>query len=55
MEGVLIGKPADALFKMIIYMQQWRMLVKCKDRGLVDAAMNSLRGMHAGLAVLAGS
>jgi hypothetical protein len=55
MEGVLIGKPADALFKMIIYMQQWRMLVKWKDRGLVDAAMDSLRRMHADLAVSMGS
>jgi hypothetical protein len=50
MEGVLIGKPADALYKMIIYMQQWRMLVKWKDRGLVDAAMETLRRLHAELA-----
>jgi hypothetical protein len=55
MEGVLIGKPADALFKMIVYMQQWRMLVKWKDRGLVDAAMDSLRRMHTDLAVSMGS
>jgi hypothetical protein len=55
MEGVIISKPADALFKMIIYMQQWRMLVKWKDRGLVDAAMDSLRRMHADLVVQAGS
>jgi hypothetical protein len=50
MEGVLIGKPADALYKMIIYMQQWRMLVKWKDRGLLDAAMETLRRLHAELA-----
>jgi hypothetical protein len=55
MEGVLIGKPADALYKMIVYMQQWRMLVKWKDRGLVDAAMDSLRRMHTDLAVSMGS
>jgi hypothetical protein len=41
MEGTLIGKPADTLFKMLVYMQQWRMLVKLKDRSLVDAAMGA--------------
>nr|XP_051229140.1 uncharacterized protein LOC127346942 [Lolium perenne] len=54
MEGVLIGKPADALYKMIIYMQQWRMLVKWKDRGLVDAAMETLRRLHGELATSTG-
>jgi hypothetical protein len=51
MERVLIGKPADALFKMTIYMQQWRMLVKLKDRGLVDAAMGAIRRLHAELSL----
>ncbi|KAK1607661.1 hypothetical protein QYE76_031334 [Lolium multiflorum] len=37
------------------FREQWRMLVKWKDRGLVDAAMDSFRRMHADLAVLAGS
>ncbi|KAK1698787.1 hypothetical protein QYE76_015484 [Lolium multiflorum] len=34
---------------------QWRMLVKWKDRGLVDAAMDTLRHLHAELAELAAS
>jgi hypothetical protein len=45
MEGTLIGKPANALFKMIIYMQQWRL----KDRCLVNAAMGAIRRLHASL------
>jgi hypothetical protein len=47
MEGVPIGKPADALFKMIIYMQQW-----WKDRGLADAVMDTMRRLHAEHAVM---
>jgi hypothetical protein len=49
MEGTLIVKPADALFKMLIYMQQWGMLVRSKDRGLMDVAMGAIQRLHTSL------
>jgi RsiW-degrading membrane proteinase PrsW (M82 family) len=51
MEATLIGKPADTLFKMLVYMQRWRMLVKLKDRRLVDVAMGAIRRLHAELSL----
>jgi hypothetical protein len=44
-EGSIIGKPADALYKMTIFMQQWRTLVKSKDRELLDR----IRRLHSTL------
>ena len=42
-EAKLISKPSDVMFNMLIYMQQWRMLVKPKDRVLLDGAMDAIR------------
>jgi hypothetical protein len=36
---------------MLVYMQQWRMLVKLKDRRLVDVAMGAIRRLHAELSL----
>jgi hypothetical protein len=46
-EGSLINNPADAIFKMSIHMQSWRVLVRQRDRDLLDAALGELRRLHA--------
>jgi hypothetical protein len=46
-EGSLISSPVDAIFKMSIYMQSWRVLVRRRDRPLLDAALDELRRLHA--------
>jgi hypothetical protein len=45
-EGSLISKPADVLYKMLLYMQQWWMLVRSRDRSLLDARMEAIRRLH---------
>jgi hypothetical protein len=46
-EGKLIGNPADAIFKMSIFMQQGRALVRPRERALLDAALGEVRRLHA--------
>jgi hypothetical protein len=46
-EGKVIGHPADVLFTMSIHMQSWRVLVRQRDRDLLDAALGELRRLHA--------
>jgi hypothetical protein len=48
-DGSLISNPCDMLYKMLIYMQQWRMLVKSTDRCLLDAAMEEIKRLHSSL------
>jgi cytochrome P450 len=48
-DGSLISNPSDVLYKMLIYMQQWRMLVKSTDRSLLDAAMEEIKRLHSSL------
>jgi hypothetical protein len=48
-EGSIIGKPADAHYKITIFMQHWRTLVKSKDRELLDAAVGGIRRLHSTL------
>jgi hypothetical protein len=48
-DGLLISNPDDVLYKMLIYMQQWRMLVKSRDRSLLDAAMEEIKHLHSSL------
>jgi hypothetical protein len=45
-EGKVLGNPADAMFKMSIHMQGWRVLVRHKDRRLLDVATAELRRLH---------
>lgn len=47
MEGTLISTPADAMFKMSIYMQSWRVLVRQRDRELLDEVLAGVRRLHA--------
>jgi hypothetical protein len=47
MEGTLIRCPADAIFKMSMYMQSWRVLVRRKDRAALDVALVELRKLYA--------
>ena len=49
MEGSLISNPADAMFKMSIYMQCWRVLIRQRDRELLDAALEEVRKLQATL------
>jgi hypothetical protein len=46
-ESSLISSPADAIFKMSIYMQSWRVLVRPRDRALLDVALDEVRRLHA--------
>ncbi|KAK1615991.1 hypothetical protein QYE76_021508 [Lolium multiflorum] len=41
-EGSLISISADAIFKMSIYMQSWRVLVRPRDRPLLDMALDEI-------------
>jgi hypothetical protein len=34
------------MFKMLIYMQQWTMVVRSTDRDLLDAAMGAIRRLY---------
>jgi hypothetical protein len=34
---------------MLIYMQRWRRLTRRVDRGLLDSAMEVIRGLHSRL------
>jgi hypothetical protein len=47
LEGKLIAHPADAMFTMSIYMQSWRVLVRQRDRVLLDEALGELRRLQA--------
>jgi hypothetical protein len=45
MEGKLINNPADVFFHMFTYMQRWRVLVKPRNRGMLDVAMADVRSL----------
>jgi hypothetical protein len=47
LEGKLINNPADAIAKMSIYMQSWRVLVSPRDRDLLEVALGEVRRLHA--------
>jgi hypothetical protein len=46
-EGHIINSTADAIFKMSIYMQSLRVLVRQTDRILLDAALDEVRRLYA--------
>ena len=46
-EGSMIGNPDDAFFHMLIHMQSWRVLVRQRDRALLDEALGEVRRLHA--------
>jgi hypothetical protein len=46
-EGKLIANPADALFQISLHMQHWRVLVRPKDRDLLDVATDEVRRLYA--------
>jgi hypothetical protein len=48
-EGSLISSPADAIFKMFIFMQGWTVLVRQRDIDLVNAALVEVRMLYARL------
>ncbi|KAK1693054.1 hypothetical protein QYE76_009751 [Lolium multiflorum] len=45
-EGSLISSPADVIFKMSIYMQSWRVLVRPRDKPLLDVALDETLLIH---------
>jgi hypothetical protein len=47
LEGKLINNPADAISKMSIYMQSWRVLASPRDRELLEVALGEVRRLHA--------
>jgi hypothetical protein len=47
MEGMAIAHPADAFFQMYLHMQHWRILVRQKDRTLLDEAVGEVWRLHA--------
>jgi hypothetical protein len=46
-EGTIINSPSDAIFKMSIYMQSWRVLIRRMDRDLLDSALDDVRTLYA--------
>jgi hypothetical protein len=46
-EGKLTANPADALFQISLHMQHWRVLVRPKDRDLLDVATDEVRRLYA--------
>jgi hypothetical protein len=45
-EGNVIGHPTDVLFTLSIHMQSWRVLVRHRDRDLLDEALGELRRLY---------
>jgi hypothetical protein len=45
-EGKMINNPADAMLHISLYMQRWRVLVRPKDRRLLDEAMVEVRRLR---------
>jgi hypothetical protein len=48
-EGKIIRKVADCMFKTLIFIETWRVLVKPKDGELVETALGVIRGLRASL------
>jgi hypothetical protein len=48
-EGKMIGNPADVFYQMLIHMQCWRVLVRQRDRAMLDAAVDDVRRLYARL------
>jgi hypothetical protein len=42
-----IAHPADAFFQMSLHMQHWRVLVRQKDRTLLDEVVGEVWRLHA--------
>jgi hypothetical protein len=45
-EGRMINNPADAILHMSLNMQRWRVLVRPRDRRLLDEAMLEVRRLR---------
>jgi hypothetical protein len=43
----MIGNPSDVFYQISIYMQYWRVLVRPKDRPLLDEAVEAAMRLHA--------
>jgi hypothetical protein len=46
-EGKMIGNPADVFYHMLLQMQRWRVLVRPRDRTMVDVAAGDVRRVYA--------
>ncbi|XP_051221392.1 uncharacterized protein [Lolium perenne] len=46
-EGKLIGNPADIFYQLSLHMQCWRVLVRPRDRDLLDLAVGGVRRLYA--------
>jgi hypothetical protein len=42
----VIGNTVDAMFKMSIHLQGWRVLVRQKDQRLLDVELDEVRWLH---------
>jgi hypothetical protein len=49
-EGRVINKPADVMLHMMIFLQRWWVLTRRRDRGLLHAARETVKRLHARLA-----
>jgi hypothetical protein len=43
----MIGNPADVFYHMLLQMQRWRVLVRPRDRTMVDVAAGDVRRVYA--------
>jgi hypothetical protein len=45
-DGVFPRQPADALYKMSMYLQVWKLVARKKDREAVEWAVTRIRTLH---------
>jgi hypothetical protein len=46
-EGIFPSQPADALYKMLMYLQVWKPVARRQDREALELAIGRLRSLHA--------
>jgi hypothetical protein len=46
-KGKLIGNVDDAFFHMLLHMHSWRVLVRPRNRAMLDEAVDEVRRLHA--------
>jgi mannosylglycoprotein endo-beta-mannosidase len=48
-EGIFPSQPADALYKMLMYLQVWKPVARRQDREALELAIGRLRSLHANI------
>jgi hypothetical protein len=48
-EGIFPSQSADGLYKMLIYLQEWKPVARRRDREALEQAIGRLRTLHASI------